>query len=280
MIFGDNGVVVMDGAMGTLALARRPDLTGPSALWSVDAADLVESLHREYVDAGARVVVANTFLAARAWLPPGAPSVDELNRASVELARRAAGATARVAGDVGPSGADSFDEAVDDHLEQIAALVAAGVDMLLLETMPTLGALRAALTAASAAASGVPFVASMTFDGMCRSRDGATPIDLVTLGEQFGASAIGVNCCVGPVSVLEAMRDAVAATRLPVVVRPSAGLPFVRDEKTTYPVDDAAMASWSRRFVAAGARAVGGCCGTTPETIRAIVEAVREPKRI
>jgi methionine synthase I (cobalamin-dependent) len=277
MILAPEGaVVVADGALGTLALARRPGLAGPSALWTLEHPDLVLSIHRDYVAAGAGLLVTNTFLASRAWLPDAGPSVAEVNRAAVALARRAAGHRAAIAGSVGPVRAATFDFAVSVYAEQIAALVGAGVDAVLLETMPALEPLVAALTAARSTAAGVPVIASMTLDGGARASDGASPADLAAAAERFGAAAVGANCSEGPASVLEAMRELSAATRLPLVARPSAGLPDLSVDAPVYPVDAAEMAVWARRLAAAGASVVGGCCGTTPATVRAMAVALAE----
>lgn len=252
------GVLVADGAMGTLGFARG--LSGSTALWTLDAPDAVGAIHREYLAAGARLLTTNTFGASRAWLAPEV-DVGAVNRAAVALARRAAGGRALVAGDVGPA----LDTSVEIYREQVAALVGAGVDALLFETFVSLDELGAAITAADGVRGKTPVIASMTFERGARTRGGATPADLVALASDLGVDVVGVNCSEGPESVIEVVDALARLTDLPILARPSAGV-------AAY-LGPAEMAEAARRLVAAGARVVGGCCGTTPETIEAISRA-------
>jgi methionine synthase I (cobalamin-dependent) len=191
-----------------------------------------------------------------------------VNGRAVALARRAAAGRALVAGDVGPG---SPPEAV---AEQAAALVAAGVDALLLETFASLGELRAAAAAANAVRGRVPLVASMTFERGGRTRAGATPRDLAALADELGLDVVGANCSEGPDSVLPVVEALARLAERPVLAKPSAGLPELRGGAAVYALGPAEMAAAARRLVDAGARLVGGCCGTTPEAIRAMAVAV------
>lgn len=246
--------------MGTLALRRRPGLSGVSALWTETHPDLVAGIHRDYVAAGADLIVTNTFLATAPWLRAGALSVEALNRAAVALARDAAGRKAFVAGSVGPL-PERLDAAAATavYAEQIAALVGAGVDAVLVETMSSVEQLRQVLETARC---DVPVIASMTMPR------GAATRELAHIADEFDVAAVGVNCCDGPETVLALVESLAGETERPIVARPSAGLP---DASGAYPFDDATMEDYARRLVDSGARVVGGCCGTTPSTIAALV---------
>ena len=269
--------VVADGATGTLGLGRGLPLGPMPSLWPSERPDLVEAMHREYAAAGATILLTCTFGANRAWLPAGR-SVGEVNRAAVGAARRAAGEGALVAGDVGPTslamGGMKRDEARAALAEQIGALVEAGVDAIALETFFSLDELRLAVEAAGEARRRVPLVASMTFEASGRAHDGAAPEDLAALCEETGVDVVGANCCEGPASTLSAVEAIAAVTQRPVWAKPSAGLP-ARRNRGAYPVGPGEMAEWAVRLASAGANVVGGCCGTTPDTIRAISQALR-----
>jgi methionine synthase I (cobalamin-dependent) len=257
-------VLVADGAMGTLGLARGLPRDVAPALWPLDHADAVAALHREYVEAGARVVLTCSFTANRSLHPSGV-DVGAANRAAARAARRGSGGRAFVAGDVGPTsyafvaGSLTLDEAREALAEQCAALVDAGVDLLALETFTSLEELRVAIEAANSVRGDTPLVASMSFGP-------AAPESLAALADELGVDAVGANCCDGPESTLAAVAALSRSTRLPIWAKPSAGLPA----DGRYPVDDSAFAVWARHLVDAGARVVGGCCGTTPSTIRTV----------
>ena len=281
------GVLVADGAMGTLGAARGLPLSSVPALWPLERPDLVEALHREYVDAGARLLLTATFGATRPWLATHASGsrTQEANRVAVACARRAAAGRAYVAGDVGPTGFSlgageehAFDDAVEVYHEQIAVLVSEGVDAIAIETMYAIEDLRAAVTAANACRGRVPLLACMTFGANERSADGTAPGEMAAALAPLGVEVVGVNCCEGPASALAAVEAFARATPRPILAKPSAGLPVPRSGTLVYPVGDAEMAAWARRLVSVGARIVGGCCGTTPETVRAIAAAL-DPER-
>jgi 5-methyltetrahydrofolate--homocysteine methyltransferase len=267
------GVLVTDGAMGTLGFARGLD--GPPALWTLTRPYAVETIHRSYVDAGARLLVANTFGASRAWLPQEL-DVGAVNAAAIALARRAAAGRALIAGDIGPTGLGGagkgdVEAARTVFREQAAALVVAGADALLVETMSSLEELRVAVSAANDVRGPVPVLASMTFEGDGRTRTGAGPADLAALAAELGVAAVGANCSEGPASLLDIVRDLVRLTTIPVLARPSAGLPSVSGDAASYPLGPDETADGMVQLVKAGTRIVGGCCGTSPETIRALV---------
>ncbi len=280
-----NQVVVLDGSMGAFLMAQGLPAGTPPDLWNLQRPEAVVGSHRLYVDAGAQVILTNTFGATAPRLEHvgAASEVAAINRAAVRNAREAGAPF--VAGDVGslgltvePAGALGFEAAVELFAEQIRALLEAGVDLLILETFLDLAELRAAVVAANELRRGpggdVPLIASMTFGPDGVSDTGVTPEAAAVTLEGLGVTAVGVNCSTGPQDMLPVVRRLASATALPIAVQPNAGLPREEDGKLVFPMQPEEMAPWYERFVAAGAAAVGGCCGTTPETIRLAARSV------
>jgi 5-methyltetrahydrofolate--homocysteine methyltransferase len=271
------GVLVLDGAMGTRLQARGLAVGAPAELWVLRHPEEVEAVHREYVDAGAQAVFTNTFGANRPRLEACGimPEPHEINARAVDLARRAARGRAFVAGSIGPAAVDApFDALVEVFAEQASALVSAGVDAIAVETMYRPAELRAAVTAANACRGAVPLLASMTFDGAGRTPAGADAGEMLSALDGLAVDVVGANCCEGPESTLAAVAALARATRLPISAKPSAGLPTSGDP-ARYPATPSELAAYAPRLVAAGARLVGGCCGTTPEAIRSIAARLR-----
>ena len=270
-------VLVLDGSMGAyLQMKGLPTGKAPDLL-NLERPDAVAEVHRAYVDAGADVILTNTFGATPARLDAhgfGRRSA-EINAAAVRIAREAAGGRAFVAGDVGPSGLlpaptgdASFDDAVATFKVQIEALAEAGVDLLLFETFFDLQELRAAMIAAREAAHGLPVVALMTFTESGRTDTGVTPEAAAVTLEKLGACAVGANCSTGPADMLAVARRMATAAGVPLCFEPNAGLPRQVDGKLIYPMSPEEFGDHGPAFLAAGARLAGGCCGTTPESIR------------
>ena len=274
-------VIVLDGSMGAFLQAQGLPAGTPPDLWNLQRAETVQEAHRLYVEAGARVVLTNTFgaTASRLAVHGGEAQVAAINRAAVHNARSAG--PDLVAGDIGPlglslepSGDLAFADAVRLFSEQIRALIDGGVDLLLAETFIDLLELRAAVIAANDLRGDLPLVASMTFgvDGV--SDTGATPEAAAVTLEGLGVDAVGVNCSVGPAEMLPVVRRLGASTALPIAVQPNAGLPRQVGDQVVFPMQPSEMAPWYERFVDAGAAMVGGCCGTTPQTIQLAARAV------
>lgn len=241
--------------MGTLLRSRGLRAGVPGEALNLEAPGAILGAHREYVAAGAEVLLTNTFGARRNLLESigAGDQVEAINRAGVELARHAATASTIVAGDIGPGR--------DGMAEQVAAILSAGVDMLFLETFLDQTELNEAVELCRGAGCEVPLAASMTFadvpeTSMLQAR--------VSALEDLGVDLIGVNC-LSPDAMEPIVARIAAATSLPVVARPSAGLPS--GDPPVWPLDDHAMASGGRALARSGARLVGGCCGTTPLTI-------------
>ena len=276
-------VLVADGAMGTQLYARGIFINRCFDELNVSQPGLVGEVHRAYAQAGADVIETNTFGSNRPRLEPYglAGRVAEFNRAGVQVAREAA-PEAFIAGAVGPLGVRieplgkvSFAEAREIFREQIAALAEAGADLLLFETFGDCNELREALAAAREAGGGLPIVAQMTIDDDGRALDGTAPAEIARRLESWGADVVGLNCSVGPVTMLEAIEAMGRATRLPLAAQPNAGKPRNVDGRNLYLVSPEYMADYARQFIAGGAKLVGGCCGTTPEHIKWIRNYVR-----
>ncbi|MDI1448711.1 homocysteine S-methyltransferase family protein [Polyangium sp. 6x1] len=277
-------VLILDGSMGAFLQARGlPDGYAPD-LWNVEQPDAITAVHREYVNAGADILLTNTFGASRLRLGEysAADRVREINAAAVENARRAIGdKRVLVAGDIGPSGTTlqpggelPFEEAVEIFSEQARALVDAGVDVIAIETMFDLVEMKAALIGVRDVTRTVPVIAHMTYTVRGLTDTGTDPETAAIVLEACGADVIGVNCSVGPEDMLEVVGRMGRATSLPLSVQPNAGLPVMRHGRTVFPQTADQMAPFARQFVDRGAAIVGGCCGTTPEYIRMIASEV------
>jgi len=246
--------------------------------------ELVASVHQEYVKAGAEILETNTFGANSFRLARHGCQgrVVEINRVGVELARSAAGNDVMVAGSVGPLGVRieplgkiGLDEARAAFSQQIAALAEAGIDLLILETFGYVEELHQAILAARDAAPGIPVVAQVTIDDEGNALDGSTPESYAKRIEGYGPEVLGCNCSVGPVAMLDAIERVRQVTSLPLSAQPNAGMPRNVEGRNIYLCSPEYMAEYTRRLIAAGTRLVGGCCGTTPEHIRAMKAALR-----
>lgn len=251
----------------------------PEAL-CLTAPEGVTGIHRAYVEAGSHIVYANTFGANRYKLEGSGHTVAELIAAAVACARAACeGTDARVGLDVGPIGqllepygTLPFEEAYDIYREVMLAGAAAGADVIALETMTDLYEVKAALLAAKENTT-LPVFATMTFEENGRTFTGCTVEAMAAVLEGLGADAAGMNCSLGPQELYPIVRRLCAATALPVIVKPNAGLP---DPATgAYSITPEAFAEEMARFAALGVRYLGGCCGTDPEFIARIVERTR-----
>jgi methionine synthase / methylenetetrahydrofolate reductase(NADPH) len=280
----EQGPVLCDGAMGTLLYARGVFINRCYDELNVSQPELVESIHADYGKAGAEVLETNTFGANRyRLLRHGFEArVGEINRAGAQLARAAAGPGVFVAGSIGPLGTRieplgkiSRDEARAAFREQIEVLAAGGVDLLMLETFGYMDELHQAVLAAREAAPGLPIVAEVTIDEEGNALDGTDAEIFGARLADFGVDVIGCNCSVGPAAMLDTMERLRRVTTLPLAAQPNAGMPRSVEGRNIYLCSPEYMASYARKFVAAGVSLVGGCCGTTPEHIKSMKSALR-----
>ncbi len=277
--------VVCDGAMGTLLYAKGIFINRCYDELNLSHPDLIRGIHADYLSAGAEVIETNTFGANRYRLERHgcADHVHDINLAGARLAREAAKAHAAfVAGSVGPIGIrieplgkTARDEARAAFAEQIAALAEGGVDLLILETFGFLDELHQAVLAAQQTAPHLPVLALVTVDEDGNALDGAEPNVFTPRLASFGTLGIGFNCSVGPVTLLDSIERLQPAAGQHLCVMPNAGMPRSIEGRNIYLCSPEYMASYARKFVAAGAKLVGGCCGTTPEHIRAMKAALR-----
>jgi len=277
--------VLCDGAMGTLLYAKGIFINRSYDELNLSQPELIRGIHHEYLQAGAEIIETNTFggNSFRLGRHSLADKVGDVNRAGARLAREAAKSfDVWVAGSVGPLGTrieplgkTSFQEAREAFRQQIEVLVEGGVDLLILETFGYLEEIHQAMLAARDVSASLPIVAQVTIDEDGNCLDGSDPQQFVAKLEEWGADVIGCNCSVGPVAMLDAMERVRAATSLPLAAQPNAGIPRSVDGRNIYLCSPEYMASYARKFVAAGVRLVGGCCGTTPEHIRVMKSALR-----
>jgi homocysteine S-methyltransferase len=282
-LLADGRTHVFDGAMGTMLYGKGVFLNVCYDELNLRQPDLIREIHREYVRAGAELIETNTFGAnPRKLTQYGlADDTERINRAAAEVARAAAGGRAAVVGAIGPLGIriepfgeTSVDEARADFARQVAGLLEGGVDGFILETFSDVDELRAAFEAIRAR-SDLPIIAQMTIGTDGRTHYGTAPAVFGPLLQQLGADVIGVNCSVGPHGVLEAVEQLAAAVTVPISAQPNAGLPREVGDRKIYMASPEYMGNYAKRMVEAGARFLGGCCGTTPDHIKAIAGFVQ-----
>jgi 5-methyltetrahydrofolate--homocysteine methyltransferase len=287
---------IFDGAMGTMLQAGGLQPGACPELMNLDHPDVVAGIHQAYVEAGATIVETNTFGASRLKLAHYGleDRVDELNTAAVQIARRAVGSRARVVGSMGPTGRFiaplgnlDFEEAYENFHEQAAALVRAGADLLIIETCIDLQEMRAALLAAKDVREAcrrpeVQIVCQLSYSEDGRTVTGTDPQTAAVVLDAMGADIIGVNCSLGPEELVPVVKTLAENCRKPISVQPNAGMPYLEDGVTHFPMGPEEFGRWGKALLEAGATYLGGCCGTTPDHIRALrenLEGEAEPVR-
>lgn len=277
------GPLVSDGAMGSLLYERGIFVTQNFEQLNISRPDVVRKIHADYLDAGAQIIQTNTFGANRFRLEKHGlvDDVRKFNVAGAQIAREVAQDRAYVAGSIGPSGltpgADRKRELASmraTFATQAAALAEGGVDLLVLETFRHVDELELVISACREGAPGLPVVATATFDSDGVVADGSGPETVGAKLRDYGADIIGVNCGDGPQLSL-AMAERMVEIGLPVYVQPNAGLPRTVDGRLLYMATPEYFDVFARRMIQAGARIVGGCCGTTPEHTRWMARSVR-----
>ncbi|MGH2406906.1 MAG: homocysteine S-methyltransferase family protein [Candidatus Limnocylindrales bacterium] len=281
------GVVLADGAMGTMLFDAGLQFGDPPEVWNLTRPDIVRGIHRGYLDAGARIVLTNTFGGNRFRLSLGGleDRVTEFNQTAAILLRAevgAAGDGALVAGDIGPSGLIlaplgtlDYDEAVAGFAEQAAALVAGGVDIIWIETMSDLAEIRAAIEGVRQVAPDIPLIATMTFDTRGHTMMGVSPEQAAEALLALGVDAIGGNCGNGPEEMLPVIaRMRAVAPDAVIVAKSNVGMPQLVDGRAVYVAGPQVMADCAVEMRAAGANIIGGCCGSTPAHLEAMAAAI------
>jgi methionine synthase / methylenetetrahydrofolate reductase(NADPH) len=277
--------VLCDGAMGTLLYAKGVFINRCYDELNLSQPELIRGVHHDYLQAGAEIVETNTFggnsfRLARHSL---ADRVRDINLAGAHVAREAAKSfDAWVAASIGPLGVrieplgkTSFEEARIAFREQVAALIEGGVDLLMLETFGYVEELHQAVLACRDVDAKIPIVAQVTIDEDGNCLDGSDPEAFAARLSEWNVDVLGINCSVGPVAMLDAIERVRAVTSLPLAAQPNAGMPRSVEGRNIYLCSPEYMASYARKFVAAGVQLIGGCCGTTPDHIRAMKSALR-----
>jgi homocysteine S-methyltransferase len=280
-------IVLFDGAMGTMLYQKGVFINQCYDELSIRAPEMVREIHRLYVKAGAEVLETNSFGANRIKLTPYGldGQVHALNRAAAAVAREVADEASHpvlVAGAVGPLGVrlepygpTSEQDARAVFREQMAALKEGGADLFILETFGDLHEIKEAIRAAREVDPKMPVVAQMTIGADHRTSYGASAEDVARALDGWGADVIGLNCSVGPQIILECIEKMAPVTRKKLSAQPNAGMPRDVGGRSMYMASPEYMATYARHLIQAGAKVVGGCCGTTPEHIRAICEGIR-----
>lgn len=275
--------LLLDGATGSNLMARGMPRGVCTEQWVLEHPQVLAALQREYVAAGTQILYAPTFSANRRALAHYGleKNVAEMNRALVALSREAADDRALVAGDlttVGvplkPDGAMCPTELFDLYAEQISALAEAGADLLVAETLLGIDEAAVALDAAQSVCS-LPVICSLTVQADGAAYFGGNCVDAVRILQDLGAAAVGVNCSFGPEHLYSLVKNMKAAARVPLLVKPNAGMPVIADDGTAvYPMGPEEFARHMRALHELGADLIGGCCGTTPAYIAALRAAL------
>jgi 5-methyltetrahydrofolate--homocysteine methyltransferase len=269
----NNSVLVSDGAMGTM-LQQKGLAAGECAEeWNITRADIVRAIHSDYFNAGADIVETNTFGGNRARLSLHGLSdkVTELNREAVNLAQSVCPPHKFVAGTA------TYESLFDIFSEQVSALISAGADLIIIETMTDVTEVRAAANAVREIDSDIPLILSMTFEksqGGFHTMMGTTPAQAVQELDQLKPDVIGSNCGEGAPEMIELMRVFRTLTSLPLLAQANAGNPELRGNEYFYNETPAERGEYAEHLLSLGVKIIGGCCGTTPEHIRAIRTAV------
>lgn len=273
-----NRFVFLDGGMGTMLQSAGVDTGHIPELLNITNPEAVMKIHRAYAECGSDIIYANTFGANRYKLRESGYTVEEVVSAGIDNARTAAAGKALVALDVSsvgqllePSGTLSFEEAYDCYREII--LAGSGADLIVIETMTDLYEVKAALLAAKENSS-LPVLVTMTFEENMRTFTGVSPECMTAVLEGLGADAVGVNCSLGPDELYPVIRKICSLTSLPVIAKPNAGLPDPVTNK--FNVGPEQFAESTAKLAQCGVKIFGGCCGTTPDHIRAVIERLAD----
>ncbi|MCF0132231.1 MAG: homocysteine S-methyltransferase family protein [Blautia sp.] len=271
------GIVLLDGATGSNLIKAGMPRGICTETWVMDHKDVIQNLQKQYIDAGSRIIIAPTFGGNRMALSlHGLENrIEEINKTLVSYAKEVAAGKAFVAGDVTttgkmmePAGDLTYENAYEIYCEQITILRDAGVDMILAETMINIEECLAAVDAAQSVCD-LPILCSMTVEADGSIFSGGNAMEAAMAFEAAGASAVGVNCSVGPDQLASVIRNIRESVSIPVIAKPNAGMPYIDDNgNAVYSMSPQAFAQYMKNLVDCGAGIIGGCCGTTPDFIR------------
>ena len=276
-------IKIFDGAMGTMLQEGGLKAGACPELMNVDKPDVVKKIHRAYIDAGANIIETNTFGASSIKLAHyGIENcMRELNFAAVKIAKEAANSQAEVAGSIGPTGKFiyplgdlDFEDAYKIFSEQAKALADAGADYLIVETCIDIQEMRAALLAAHDVCN-LPVICQLSYGEDGRTVTGTDAKTAAVILDAMGASVIGVNCSLGPAQLLPVVKILAGNSRVPISVQPNAGMPYLENGVTKFPMDAKTFGSYATKLAEAGATFIGGCCGTTPAHIKALADNLK-----
>ena len=287
-LLSESKYILADGGMGTMLFASGLEHGDPPEKWNLEHPERVAAVHRAYLEAGAQLVLTNTFGGNRLRLSLHGgleTQVEELNQAAAKILRAEVdthSGNALVVGDIGPTGQVllpygelAFEDAVEAFREQAAALISGKVDLIWTETMADLEEVRAAVEGIRQVSADIPIITTMTFDTYGRTMMGVTPEQALETLKSFGPVALGGNCGNGPeeiLSVIEKMHSKDPEVIL--VAKANAGIPELVDGRPVYGASPATMADYALKTYAAGAKIIGSCCGSTPDHVIAIGEAL------
>ena len=277
------GPVILDGATGSNLQKEgmTPDMCPEK--WILENEEKIIDLQRAFVEAGTDILYTPTFSGNRIKLKEYgmADQAEEINKRLVALSKKAAGSKAWVAGDMTmtgealePIGTMQLEELIAVYKEQARYLFEGGVDLFVVETMMSLAETRAAILAIREICD-LPIIASLTFQENGRTLYGTDAVTAVVVLQSIGADVIGVNCSTGPKEMLPLIKKMKEYADVPILAKPNAGLPVLKDSETVYPMQPEEFSSWGPAFIDAGVALIGGCCGTTPEHIRLLAEKVK-----
>ncbi|MGE5676678.1 MAG: homocysteine S-methyltransferase family protein [Pseudomonadota bacterium] len=284
-LFSVDKFIVFDGGMGTMLQANGLKMGELPENFNIEKPEIILKIHKEYIEAGADVVSTNTFGANRYKLKHSKYSPEEVITKAVGIAREAAGEKL-VALDIGPVGqlmepygTLSFEDAYEAFKEQVIAGEASGADLIIIETMADVYEVRAAILAAKEN-SKLPVICTMTFQPDGRTLTGSDPLTMVNIISNLGVDALGINCSLGPREIMPLVSQILKYSDKPVIVQPNAGLPALVDGKTVFDIDPEEFGQYMAKIAGMGVSILGGCCGTTPEHIKALRRAIAGMKPV